>query len=113
MIENENQYQITKKWIDNFKTGLKDLKAAGPFPFGFKQLLISDALESQLADLEKEAADFEDLQKSKNRDYLSAQIGDTKRILAGMQDNDYLGRIGFEHRLEVLEKRLLELPPWE
>jgi hypothetical protein len=61
MIENERQYQVTKDWIQKFEQGLIDARNAtdkqqeNPLLF---ELQVS-AIESQLADLREELAEYE------------------------------------------------------
>jgi hypothetical protein len=62
MIENERQYQVTKDWIQKFEetlvncvNDLEDKRQENPLLF---EVQVS-AIESQLADLREELAEYE------------------------------------------------------
>ena len=42
------------------------------------------------------------------RDYIAAQLASVRRMLAILPEEDFLGRMGFESRLQTLEHQLLE-----
>lgn len=43
------------------------------------------------------------------RDHLAAQLASVDRMLATLPANDYLGRMGFQHRREMLQQQLVAL----
>ena len=68
MIRNERQYRITKSQAENFRQSLSDVrtKASSDMPDALRWRLQENALRSQLADLESELREYENLQSQQH-----------------------------------------------
>ena len=68
MIRNERQYRITKSQAENFRHSLSEVrpKASSDMPEALRWKLQENALRSQLADLESDLREYENLQSQQH-----------------------------------------------
>jgi transcriptional regulator with XRE-family HTH domain/Zn-dependent peptidase ImmA (M78 family) len=102
MISNERQYRITKSEAEKFRTALREFEKESATQEGIHPLLVqaqSDAMRSQLEDLEEELAEYERL-KSGSVPIIQIDSFDEfadglikARIAAGLSQKDLAARL--------------------
>src|SRR6266851_8324545 len=106
MIKNERQYRITKSQADKFEQALAQV-AATPDTAKLHPVLIKaqkDALTSQLADLNRELADYNALRSGECRVLELTSFGDLPRALIqarialGLSQKELAERLGLKEQ---------------
>jgi ribosome-binding protein aMBF1 (putative translation factor) len=104
MIENKKQYGISKNWAKKFKAALHNLEQHKDQFHPRSYQAQKDGLLSQLADLEREIADFEALQNTgavvdpKAIESLPQQLI-RARVAAGLTQSALAQKLGMKEQL--------------
>ena len=107
MIKNERQYRITKAQAERFSEALRELEGETAEGLEVHPLLLKakkDAVRSQLADLQEELSDYEDLRSGAFEfDQLDA-VAEVPglliraRIARGLSQKSLAGRLGLKEQ---------------
>ena len=110
MIKNERQYRITKEHARRFAASVRAIEEGGADSLAADPLIVKaqkEALASQLADLENELREYDDMKRSiRALDKLDAEyvpppaLADARMAL-GITAKDLAKRVGLEER-EIL-----------
>jgi transcriptional regulator with XRE-family HTH domain len=107
MIKNERQYRITKSQADKFEQALAQVAAATPDTAKLHPLLVKaqrEALTSQLADLNRQLADYNSLRSGECRVLELTSFDDLPRALIqarialGLSQKDLAERLGLKEQ---------------
>ena len=107
MIKNERQYRITKSQADKFEQALAQVAAATPDTAKLHPLLVKaqrEALTSQLADLNRQLADYNSLRSGEHRVLELTSFDDLPRALIqarialGLSQKDLAERLGLKEQ---------------
>ena len=107
MIKNERQYRITKSQADKFERALAQVAAATPDTVKLHPLLLKaqrEALTSQLADLNRQLADYNSLRSGERRVLELTSFDDLPRALIqarialGLSQKDLADRLGLKEQ---------------
>ena len=107
MITNERQYKITRNAAARFRKAISDLAAGGPTRKGVHPRLLQaerEGMESQLADLQAEMREYEDL-KSTDRPVINVDSIDEladgiikARVVVGLSQKALAARMGLKEQ---------------
>ena len=107
MIKNERQYRITKAQADRFSLALRELEDEIDEHLEVHPLLLKakkDAARSQLADLEQELKEYEDLKAGSFEYGQLATVSELPRVLIrariarGLSQKALAGRLGLKEQ---------------
>lgn len=107
MIKNERQYRITKSQADKFERALAQIASATPRTAKLHPLLVKaqrEALTSQLADLNRQIADYDLLRSGERRVLELTSFDDLPRALIqarialGLSQKDLADRLGLKEQ---------------
>ena len=107
MIKNERQYRITKEHARRFAASVRAIEEGGVDNLAADPLIVKaqkEALASQLADLENELREYDDLKRSfraldkLDAEYVPPPALAVARMALGITAKDLAERVGLEER---------------